>query len=166
MYQYKYTIGGNVGYVNPTSATPGSDGKSVYLVFNFDNIAGISDLSSATNTMLIGQLKDSSGNSMTAMNTELDKSAADTIGLDTSITDNVVATSTTTIDVYLNDLLNSLDASDIEVDPDGTAGVKTWTNISSLTTDNSSGKSVLTITLASANAMDSQDISDSAPLEL
>lgn len=131
---------------NPTSATPASDGKSVYLVFE----------STIVGPVLVGQMRDAVGNSMAAMNTSLNAANATNVGLNTSITNNVVATSTKSINVYLNDILGERNATDIEVDP----GTGVWTN-GTLTTDNSSGKSVLTITLATA--MDSEDISIFAP---
>ena len=90
--KYQHLVGST--YKNPTSATPAADAKSVYLVFE-DTIAA---------SMTMAQMSDVAGNAMGAMSTSLTAAGASTIGLDSSVTNNVVATSLTTIKMYLESI--------------------------------------------------------------
>ncbi|MDW7739724.1 MAG: Ig-like domain-containing protein [Bacillota bacterium] len=127
------------GSANPTVATPAADGKSVYLEFAND-VAG---------NIRVGALKDLAGNSL-GIATEL-LPVAYTLGLNPGVSNPVRATTITTIRVYLSDIVTSASINDFEIRID--AAPVTWVNPASISIDNSSGKSVLTLTLAGANAI-------------
>lgn len=121
---------------NPTVATASADGKSVYL--EFDN--------NVTGQLRVGALRDLAGNSL-GFQTLLNGVAATRVGLDPAITpaeNRVVATATTTVKFYLNDLVLNATTSDFQVFSDGS-----WRYPVALSNDTSSGKSVITLTLDS-----------------
>jgi hypothetical protein len=124
---------------NPTVATPASDGRSVYLEFT-NNVTG---------DLRVGSLRDLAGNSL-GIATLLDGDPF-VLGLDPAITNPVIATSTTSIRVYLSDIVTSANVNDFEIRID--ASPVTWVNPSNITINNTSGKSVLTLTLSNTNAI-------------
>ncbi|MDY6827488.1 MAG: Ig-like domain-containing protein [Bacillota bacterium] len=133
---------------NPTEVIPASDGKSVYLEFA-NNVTG---------DLRVGSLRDLAGNSLGIATTL--SGVPFVLGLDPGITNPVIATTPTVIKVYLSGIVNSASIVDFEVRIDNDP--VDWVNPSNITIDNSSGKSVLTLTLAGAEAIgyDAKDDDD------
>jgi len=126
-------------YANPTVATPASDGKSVYLEFAHD----------VTTKLWVGAVRDLAGNSL-GIATELNGEPF-VLSLDPGITYPVRAITITNVKVYLSDIVNSASIGDFEIRIDNSP--VNWVNPANITIDNSSGKSVLTLTLAGADAI-------------
>lgn len=123
---------------NPTSATPAADGKSVLLVFA-NNTGG---------NLVVGTVKDAAGNLIVGLTSTLTSAAGSAVTLATASTDipnPVSAETSTTVKIYLNDLVSGLTTGDFEV-YNGTA----WLVPATFTVDNTSGKSVITLILPSA----------------
>jgi hypothetical protein len=135
------TMYANVNDVNsnPTTATPASDGKSVYLVFA-NNVTG---------NLVVGALRDVAGNPI-GISTNL-TGLPYSVGLDTSLlaANRSYATTPTTVKLFLNDTVTGVVAADFVID-NGTSSDITPVGVAN---DTSSGKSVLTLTLASADAL-------------
>ncbi|MDI6812211.1 MAG: cell wall-binding repeat-containing protein [Desulfitobacteriaceae bacterium] len=128
-------------FANPTAAQAAADGKSVYLTFANNVVTG--------QGVVIGQLRDAAGNKMQSLATALATlTPASTFGLDANVTNNVVAVNDTTIKIYLADALSTIAASDFQIDNDG-AGAGAYAAAASVSLDNTTGKSVVTLTLAS-----------------
>jgi hypothetical protein len=138
------TLYGNVAHSskNPTSASAASDGKSVYLVFA-DDVSG---------SLIVGSLKDLAGNSLGISTTLL--GLQQTVGLDLSVTpaaNRVIATSPTTLKLYLNDyVVNALPA-DFEIRIE--TGPEKWVVPSGISYSYSGGKTVITLTLSASDAL-------------
>lgn len=127
---------------NPTVATPSADGKSVYLEF----AAGV------TGNLAVGSVRDVAGNVITGFAATLTGTAGATVGLDTSVTpaaNRVVADSTTTVKLYLADAVTNVTVGDFEIRKDAA----NWVSPASYLNDTSSGKSVITLTLATSDAL-------------
>ncbi len=129
----------SAAYANPTAAVPATDAKSVLLTF--EAIPG--------GNIIVGTVKDTAGNLVTGLSATLTPAVGAPVGLATVTTDLpnvVVADSTATVKVYLNDLVSGLTTADFEVN-NGSA----WVTPATFTVDNSSGKSVVTLILQDAN---------------
>lgn len=135
------------GNANPTTATAASDGKSVYLKFA-NNVTG---------KLRVGSLRDVAGNSL-GISTELSGENY-YVGLDGSVTDPARAITTTSIRLYLNEIITAESYEDFEISVDGGLNWDevAFNGISNVTT---SGKSVITLYLASADAIgyDADDV--------
>jgi hypothetical protein len=126
---------------NPTAATVAADGKSVYLTFANDP---------ADNININGTVRDVAGNKLSAaFSVPMAQQTGAKVTLATAPA--VKATSTTTITVALNDLVTGFTTADFEVDKDG--GDNGYVAPIQITADNTSGKTILTLTLAGADAM-------------
>ncbi len=128
------------GNANPTTATASSDGKSVYLKFAND----------VTGALRVGSLRDVAGNSL-GISTELTGENY-SVGLDGSVTAPARAITTTSIRLYLNEIITAESYEDFEISIDGGTDWDDvfFNGISNVTT---SGKSVITLYLASADAI-------------
>lgn len=122
------------GNNNPTTATAASDGKSVYLKF----------ANAVTGKIRVGPLKDVAGNAL-GMATELSGEVF-TFGLSSK---GVVATSPTSISVYLNGVVNTISTDDFEIN----IKASDWVNPSSIAHSIVDGKSVLKLTLDDAHKL-------------
>lgn len=123
---------------NPTAATAAADSKSVYLTFA-NAIGG---------NILMGQLRDTAGNKMLGVATTLTPDTGSNVGVDTTVTNNIVAVSPTLIKVYLNDTVTGLAGADFEVNITGAGAWAPGTVSQTIV----GGKSVISITLATAIA--------------
>ncbi len=129
-------------FANPTSATPAADGKSVLLVFA--NVTG--------GNVIVGTVRDAASNLLAGLSATLTAAAGSNVTLHavtTAIPDPVVADSTTTVKLYLNDLVSGLTTSDFEIRKDAI----NWVAPATFSVDNTSGKSVITLILASTDAI-------------
>jgi len=132
----------NIGSANanPTTATAASDGKSVYLKFA-NNVTG---------DLRVGSLRDVAGNSL-GISTALTGQNY-YVGLDGSVTAPARAITTTSIRLYLNEIITAESYEDFEISFNGgSSWDDIFNGISNVTT---SGKSVITLYLASSDAMD------------
>ncbi len=131
-------------YAKATVAFPGPDGKSVFLEFANNVVTGAGD------GLRVGALRDLAGNSL-GISTTLITGVSYVFGLDSSIADNLSATSPTTVKASLNDPVVSADVNDFEIRID--ASPVTWVKPASISIDNGTEISVLTFTLSGANAL-------------
>jgi trimeric autotransporter adhesin len=128
------------GAANPTVATPAADNKSVYLEFAV-NVSG---------NLTVGPLKDVAGNSL-GLATVLTGVYATPVGLDSTVTDPVLAITTTTIRLYLSEIVIAESYEDYEISDDN--GITWLVEPQGISNSTSSGKSVITLYLDSADAM-------------
>ncbi len=137
------------GSANPLSTTPGVDGKSVHLVFQ-NPVAG---------NVLVGTVKDASGNLLSGLSATLIASVGTPVGLLTptsSVPNPVLADSPTTVKIYLNDLVQNVSVADFQVYTGSS-----WVYPATYVIDTINGKSVITLVVPSDNAftMDALDVS-------
>ena len=126
------------GSVNPLVATPAPDSKSVYLEF----------AANVTGNLVVGPVKDLAGNSL-GLATTLTGVYATTVGLDLTLSDNLTAPTRNTVKVYLSDIVLGVTPSDFRVRKDAV----TWVTPAGVDNVTTSGKSVLTLTLAVGNEL-------------
>ncbi|MEI7885707.1 MAG: hypothetical protein WCI30_10230 [Clostridia bacterium] len=130
----------NAAGVNPIAALPATDGKSVVITY----------AATPSGIMTVGSVKDAAGNVLENFATSLFYSAIPDVALLTTtsaITSNLFADSTTTIKIYLNDLAAGFILADFEITTGGA-----FFNPDAIAVDNSSGKSLVTLTLAPTKA--------------
>lgn len=140
-----------VGTTNPTSATPAADGKSVLLVF----------AAAPESSIILGTVKDAAGNLLAGLSATLTSLAAPKVGLNldtVAVPNNVVADTTTSVKVYLNDIVSGLVLTDLLVTTNGS----TYFSPATFTVDNASGKSVVRLILASAFAESATNVAISS----
>lgn len=135
MYQ---NVGNNNAF--PISAVPSSDGKSVYLTFNSPVIGNI----------MIGQLSDMAGNKIKSIASILSPTKGANPGLNPGVGDKVEAIDNTVVRVYVNELLQSINASDFEINRDGSSN---WVTPIMASMDNVDNKYVVTLVLDQRNAI-------------
>ena len=130
----------NFANANPTVATPGANGMSVYLEFA-NNVTG---------HLQVGSLRDLAGNPIVGFAATLTGVDAPNVTLDATLIPDepVIATTTRTVRVYLNDIVAGARVDDFRVFSDGS-----WVEPTGISTTTINGKSVITLTLALDDAL-------------
>ncbi|MBS4025005.1 MAG: S-layer homology domain-containing protein [Clostridia bacterium] len=142
----KYIRAGEIA----TTATPAADGKSVNVVF----------ATGGTGNIVMGAMRDLAGTVISGFAATLTNATASNVvlhGVTTAVPTPVMTQSTTTVRIALNDLVSGVTISDFQVRKDAS----NWVYPATFSIDNSSGKSVITLVIPTADAfgMDAANVS-------